>query len=144
MAGIKNWSSAKVLGQKQAWASLHSQEPIWLENKETRGSRGNRGGKTLLKAMDVHGLCCSLKPCLCVGCAAYQGLQSHLSFKVMSSSIRAASKELFWAHGPTAASRTVLMSVSHATTKGHVDVHSLCCSLTHVDVCVLDYHLRPC
>jgi hypothetical protein len=54
MAGIKNWSSAKVLGQKQAWASLHSQEPIWLENKETRGSRGNRGGKTLLKAMDVH------------------------------------------------------------------------------------------
>lgn len=43
--------------------------------------------------------------------------------------VHASAENHVWVHGPTVARVSLLMSVAHVPTKGHTDVHALCCNL---------------
>lgn len=60
MADRGNWLSAKVLGQKQAWAGGHTKESMCLEHKKQEGE-AEAGRVAFLKSVGVRGVDLTLR-----------------------------------------------------------------------------------
>lgn len=132
------------------WSYIFIQEiqlEIWIPERDCQvGIKTCPDGVTINGHMDIHGLCCHLKPCWCP-CATKGHVDAHgLCCQQVS----------YWGLWSCISQGAKLMSVVQVTTESHADICSLGCCLNPcsclwagllletIGIHGLYYHQRPC